>query len=338
MPVGMENPLISVVVPVYDIEKYIRRCVGTLTEQTYKNIEIILVDDGSADASPAICDGLAEADARLKVLHTANNGQSAAKNAAVRVSKGDYITFVDGDDYVAADYVLHLYELTRAHHADIAITDYRIQRDGEEKFDRGGEPGKKPGEKPPYVLLMNRYEALETLLYQKHFRQLSCGKLFRRSLFGGIEFPEGKVAEDLATFYKLLDRTELVAYSSAADYVYVQRSTSTIHAQRDRVKNDALEFLEEMERYILNKYPNLEKAAAFYCFVHSFHDLKQTPFREVYKAEHAKLRHNLIKYRRSVLTNAKARLSTRACAALSYLGIGTLMLCKAIYDRMKSRI
>jgi glycosyltransferase involved in cell wall biosynthesis len=333
MQIGVENPLISIIVPVYNVEKYLRKCVGTLAGQTYKNIEIILVDDGSTDACPAICDETAEADARIKVLHTANGGQSAARNMGIEVSKGNYITFVDGDDYVTAGYVLHLYELMEERRADISITNYRLRRDDGEEINE--EKINNEEERPSCVLFMDRHEALETFLYRQHFMQLPGGKLFRRSLFDDIEFPEGKVAEDLGIFYKLLDRAELVAYSSAVDYIYVQRLTSTMHAQGDRVENDALIFLEEMTRYIISKYPDLREAIAYYCFFFSFHNLKQVPFQKIYEKKRAKVRNNIIKYRKSVLANPKVSFSTRCYAALSYLGIGTLWVCKAIYDRVK---
>jgi glycosyltransferase involved in cell wall biosynthesis len=323
----METSLVSVIVPVYNIEKYIRKCVGTIIEQTYKNIEIILVDDGSTDACPAICDELAGVDARIKVLHTANKGQSAARNVAVNMSKGDYIVFVDGDDYVTADYVLHLYELMKEYHADISITNYRIQRDDREK--------PKEKEEIPYVLFMNRHEALETFLYLQHFGTLSWGKLFHRSLFDNVNFPEGKISEDQAIIYKLLDRAERVVYSSVVDYVYVQRLTSTVHMQRGRLENDAFDFLEEMTQYITDKYSDLENAVAYYRFGHSFYYLKLAPFREIYKKKHMQIHDNIIKCRKSVLTNPKAAFSTSCYAALSYLGIGTLWVCKRIYDKIK---
>jgi hypothetical protein len=119
------------------------------------------------------------------------------------------------------------------------------------------------------------------------------------------------------------------------DYVYLQRSTSITHAQKERVENDELEFLEEMTRYITNKSPDLNKAVIYTCFCHNIKHLKHIPLREIYKEGHAKVRDNIVRYRKSVLLDPKASFNTRACAALSYLGIGTLWVCKIIYDRIK---
>jgi glycosyltransferase involved in cell wall biosynthesis len=330
MKIGMENPLISIIVPVYNIEKYIRKCVDTITRQTYKNLEIILVAGGSTDGSSAICDELAASDVRIKVLRTVNGGQAVARNRGIKASRGDYLAFVDGDDYVTADYVLHLYELMKEHHADISITNYCIQRDSGKK--------RRIKERPSLVLSMDRYGALETFLYLKYFGPSCWGKLFHRSLFDEIEFPEGKLAEDLEILYKLLDKTEYVVYSSVVDYVYVQRLTSSTYTQKSKGEKDVLEILEEMTQYITNKYPNLSKAVICTCWGHSIRTLKFIPFLEIYKKEHSQVRDNIIKYRKIVLVNPKVSFNTRACAALSYLGIGTLWVCKAIYDRAKSFI
>jgi glycosyltransferase involved in cell wall biosynthesis len=325
--IGLKNPLISVIVPVYNIEKYIRKCVDSIVKQTYKNIEIILVDDGSTDSCPAICDELATLDTRIKVLHTANGGSSVARNVGIKISKGDCITFIDGDDYVTSNYVLYLHELTKEYHADISITNYCIQHDGKEKL--------KEQKEHPYVVFMNRYEALDTFLHQKHFGPSVWGKLFYRSLFDEVEFPEGKVAQDLGIIYKLLDRANRVVYSSAVDYIYVQRSTSITYTQRDRLENDVPEILEEMTRYITAKYPDLEDAVTCCCFGHNIRNLKHIPFREIYAEKHKNVRDNIVRYRKSVLMNPKVSFNTRSCAALSYLGIGTLKVCKTLYDKIK---
>jgi glycosyltransferase involved in cell wall biosynthesis len=324
----MESPLISVIVPVYNIENYVRKCVGGIMEQTYKNIEIILVDDGSTDACPAICDELAETDARIKVLHTPNGDISVARNVGIKASRGDYITFIDGDDYVTPDYTLHLYELVKEYRAEISITSYCIQSEGAGQI--------QITKKPAYILVMNRHEALETYLYQKHFITSAWGRLFHRSLFSELEFPAGKVAEDQAIFYKLLDKAERVVYSSVIDYIYVQRSSSITHMQKDRMKNDSLEFLEEMKRYVTTKYPDLSDAVTSRCFKVNVYCLKYIPFRELYRKKHASIRADIIKYRRSVLANGAVPLKIRSAALFSYFGIWFLSIVFAVYNGIDS--
>jgi glycosyltransferase involved in cell wall biosynthesis len=322
----MEGPLISVIVPVYNIEDYVRKCVESIMAQTYKNIEIVLVDDGSTDGSSAICDELAETDARIKILHTANGGQSVARNLGIKVSKGSYITFIDGDDYVTVDYILHLYELIKDHHADISITNYCIQRDGAKKPERKKDLS--------YVLLINRQEALEILLYKKHFSTSICGRLFRKALFDGLELLPGKVLEDLGFLYKLFDRAERLVYSSVVDYVYVQRSTSTLHTQSEAIIKDGVEIAEEMKQYITRKYPDLTEAVISRCFSSNVYCLKYISLRKLYRKEYANIRANIVKYRKSVLVNAAVSLKTRGAAFLSYFGIWFLRIVIAIYNAL----
>ncbi|MDR2175130.1 MAG: glycosyltransferase [Synergistaceae bacterium] len=324
----METPLVSVIVPVYNIEGYVRQCVGSITGQTCKNIEIILIDDGSTDGSPAVCDELSVSDTRVKVLHTPNGGLSAARNTGIEASKGDYVTFIDGDDYVSADYVLRLYELMKEYRTDISMTNYRIRHGcGEAKK-------AEKAEALPYVLAMNRHDAMETFLYQKHFGTMVCGKLFRKALFDGLKFPVGKIVEDMGLFYKLLDRAEKVVYSSAADYVYVQRAGSISHSQKKKFTKDYVMFAEEMKRHIAQNHPDLLAAAVSRCFSANVNCLKNIPFRELYGEEYKDVRANIARYRKSVLLNAKAPFVNRAGAALSYLGTGTLKACKALYDTL----
>jgi glycosyltransferase involved in cell wall biosynthesis len=323
---NMEGPLISVIVPVYNIEEYVRKCLGSIMEQTYKNIEIIVVDDGSTDGSSAICDELAASDSRMKVLHTTNGGQSVARNRGIKASNGDYIAFVDGDDYVAVDYILHLYELMKEHRADISITNYCVQRDGAK------EPEKE--KEPLYVIFMNRREALEMLLYKKHFSTSVWGRLFRRSLFDGVEFPAGKILEDFALLYKIVDRAERLVYSSVVDYIYVQRATSTLHAKGETIIKDLPAFSEEMKQYVTRKYPELTEAVVFRCFFTSVSCLKYIPFRKLYRKEYANIRANIVKYRKNTLMNAEALLKARGAALLSYFGIWFLRIAMAIHNAL----
>jgi glycosyltransferase involved in cell wall biosynthesis len=325
----MENPLISVIVPVYNIEKYIRKCVESILGQTYKNIEIILVDDGSTDGSSVICDELGGIDARVRVLHTANAGQSSARNLGIKESKGDYITFVDGDDYVTADYVRHLYDLMEEHRADISMSNHHVRHEKE------GQP--RTQRRPTYVLVMSRFEALEILLHQKHFGTLVCGRLFQRSLFDGVEFPCGKIAEDMAILYRLFDKAETIVYSSIVDYVYVQRATSSFHAQKKKFVSDYIDVSEEMKRYIECKYPNLTGAVISRCFSANVNCLRKISFGEIYGEEYANLRANIVKYRKSVLANPNAPFRNRGGALLSYFGVGFLKTGLAIYKAITNR-
>ena len=120
----MEKPLISVIVPVYNVKQYLRRCVDSILKQTYENIEIVLIDDGSTDESGAICDRYAQKDVRVKVIHKENGGLSDARNKGMQEARGEYFAFVDSDDYIAKDYIAYLFELIVENKAQISLCGY----------------------------------------------------------------------------------------------------------------------------------------------------------------------------------------------------------------------
>lgn len=213
----MDKRKISVIVPVYKVEPYLRQCLDSIVGQTYKNLEIILVDDGSPDRCGAICDEYAAGDERIKVIHKENGGLSSARNAALEIATGDYIGFVDSDDWVEPEMfktLLHGLETTEA---DIAVCGrYEEYGDRRVTFEW------------PEVRAMGREEALGELLKNEKLQNLVWDKLYRRELFEGIRFPEGKTFEDMAVMHKLFLRSEKVACLPGAMYHYRQRVGSIV--------------------------------------------------------------------------------------------------------------
>ena len=174
-------PLISVIVPVYKVEAYLDKCVSSVAEQTYNNLEIILVDDGSPDNSPAMCDAWAEKDNRIRVIHQKNAGSGASRNAALDIAQGEFIAFVDSDDYIAPDMYAHLFSLLEQG-ADIAECGYINVTDDAAVFQERGFNAQK----------YTAEEAMHLHIQDTAFRQLIWNKLYRREVIGGIHFPKGK--------------------------------------------------------------------------------------------------------------------------------------------------
>ena len=214
----MENKKISVIVPVYNMETYLGRCVDSILAQTYENIEVILVDDGSSDASPDICDRYAEADGRVKVVHKQNGGLSSARNAGLDAATGGYIGFVDSDDYISPD----MYRILAAHldggGCEIANAMYV----------RADESGNTSPSRVPHNTdkeIGAEQFARELML---HTGDVSvCTKLFRADIFDGVRFPEGKLNEDLLFMLDVLARVHKVAFAAHIGYYYFTRSGST---------------------------------------------------------------------------------------------------------------
>ena len=218
----MTTPLISVIVPVYRVEEYLERCVKSILSQTYKNLEVILVDDGSPDQCPAICDACAEKDARVKVIHQENKGLSGARNAGIDAASGEYFAFVDSDDYVSPHFIEELYQL-------LQDTGYAI---GQCRFSYVKGDGLV--EEGDSAFCIYRGESLMEQLYGPEEKAtcfvVAWNKLYRAELFKetGIRYPEGRIHEDEATTYRLFHEAKKLAFLDRALYGYYTENGESI--------------------------------------------------------------------------------------------------------------
>lgn len=245
--------LISVVVPIYKVEQYLNRCVESIVNQTYKNLEIILVDDGSPDNCGMMCDAWAGKDSRIKVIHKPNGGLSEARNAGLKIALGEYIAFVDSDDWVATDYLNFLMEAMHANECDIVECNI-IRTDGEPvpvcEVDENLETTVYGGE-----------AALEQLIKDGDFHQYVWNKLYKRSVIGDIFFEKGKTNEDEFWTYQVFGNAKKVGKITAGLYYYLQRPTSIMGVGYSLKRLDALEAKLERQKYIEIKYPSLKDIA-----------------------------------------------------------------------------
>ena len=212
---------ISIIVPVYNVEKYLKRCIDSILEQTYKNLEIILVDDGSTDSSPKICDKYAEKDNRIKVVHKENGGVSDARNVGLENSSGDLIGFVDPDDYIKKGMFEYLYSGMKKYGADVSVCGVTDEY-GEESLK--GIPSSTFYVQEAEVLDKNK--AVEGVLEDKKIVSHLWDKLYKRELWEGIYFPVGKRFEDMYVMHEVLARAEKVVLLPEEKYIYVRRSDS----------------------------------------------------------------------------------------------------------------
>lgn len=211
---------ISVVVPVYNVEKYLERCVNSILNQSYKNLEIILVDDGSTDSSGAICDNFAKKHSRLRVYHTQNSGLSSARNFGLEKSSGEYIAFIDSDDFVKPDFLMHLITAIKEFNCDIAACGYEMYFNKLLSFEVKGNKNR----------ICTNAEAIRGLFMgEKTIDVMAWNKLYKKSLFNdGIRYPKGLLHEDVATTYKLLYKAKKIAYVALPLYCYFQRKGSIV--------------------------------------------------------------------------------------------------------------
>lgn len=221
----MNHGLISIIVPVYKVERYLKKCLDSLIKQTYRNIEIILVDDGSPDSCPQLCDKYAQNDSRIKVIHKQNGGLSSARNAGLKIVSGDFVSFVDSDDWVNDNYIETLYLTQNKFDADLVIAEH--QNVYEERT------CSKSARQNNFTEKINRKESLKRLFCENNpSYTVAWGKLYRKQLLENFYFPNGKFHEDEFTTFLLFHKTNNICYTNAALYNYRQRTdniTSTQH-------------------------------------------------------------------------------------------------------------
>lgn len=245
--------LISIIVPVYNVEKYLERCINSITNQTYKNIEIILVDDGSKDNSGKICDELKQKDSRIKVIHKENGGLSDARNAGLKIASGEYVGFVDSDDYIENDMFETMYNLTQKYNAEISIVSfYELYK------------GKVIGVRDSKNLEeLNKIDAIKELLIDTKIQSYAWNKLFKRELFEGIEFPTNKNFEDIATTLLLFEKAKKVVLLEEPKYFYVRRDDSIVGTRNYKTYKDYLEVIYNKYFYLDGKYKEIDLYNAY---------------------------------------------------------------------------
>lgn len=244
--------LITVIVPVYNVEKYLRHCVETIVNQTYAKLEIFLIDDGSSDSSGEICDELSIDDERIKVIHKENGGLSDARNVAIEKSNGKFITFVDSDDYIPYDTIEYLYKQIKAYDADISIGKMYLTSKTDEKI---------ANQETQSIKLDNK-EAVIEMIYGSYYTASASGKLYKTSLFKDIRYPVGRLNEDLFTTYKLLNKSRLTVYSDKIVYYYFHRVGSIINSAFNEKRLDVLRALDQIQADINLKDYGAESAFA----------------------------------------------------------------------------
>lgn len=227
----MSVPLVSVIIPVYNVELFLRTCIDSIVAQTYSNLEIILVDDGSPDKCPEICNEYAKRDERVKVIHQKNGGLSAARNAGIDIARGEYLTFIDGDDFVVSNYIELLYKGIVEFDADISIASFY-------SFVNENELNVLCNELPFAEITkeecFKRYGSLKAELSMPFIS--ACNKIYRKDLFDSIRFPVGKLYEDAFITYKLLDKAKKIVIAPIQLYFY-RLNPQSILGQSFREKN-----------------------------------------------------------------------------------------------------
>ncbi len=251
-----QNPMISVIVPVYKVEKFLGKCVDSILAQTYENLEVILVDDGSPDGCGALCDAYAQKDSRVIVIHKENGGLSSARNAGMDIARGEYIGFVDSDDWIEPEMYGHMLSLAR---------NYGVKLVCAGRYDVSEKTGeKKVGLCPEKEECISGEEMAGRIFLWKGCDSSACDKLYHRSLLETFRYPEGKVCEDIPVTYRIALKAEMVGLCPLPLYHYYHRANS-ISTQK-KITQNAFHYPQHAARiyaYIQENHPNLAPQAAF---------------------------------------------------------------------------
>ena len=241
--------LISVIVPIYKVEEYLDRCIESIVNQTYKNLEIILVDDGSPDNCLKICDIWKEKDDRIIVIHKRNGGLSDARNSGLDIASGNYISFIDSDDFVSNTFIEDLYYLLIETHSDIVQCryskfkyDYEIKNILNENI---------------YIIEFNTENAIKSLLEEDILQQVVWNKLYKIELFNNLKFKVGKLNEDEFFTYKIFSKAKKIAYLNKCNYYYFNRDNSIMGKNYSIKRLDGLDARYERYIFLKNNYQSL---------------------------------------------------------------------------------
>lgn len=248
-------PKISIIVPVYNVEKYVKKCIDSILNQTFKDFELILVDDGSTDNCGKICDEYSKDDSRVRVVHKENGGLSDSRNTGIELSRGEYLGFVDSDDYIAFDMYETLYNNLTLHNADISVCGIYNCYDG----------NKYPECSDKMFMVLDTKQALKEVLIGEKFSVPACNKLYKKSLFDNIKYPVGKLSEDAFVTPTLISNSNKVVVTTEPKYYYVHRKGSITSSHFKMNDFDVVQAYKINLELVKSRFPDLYEQAIFRC-------------------------------------------------------------------------
>jgi len=245
-------PKVSIIVPIYKVEKYLRKCIDSILNQTMTEFELILINDGSPDRCGEICDVYAKKDTRIKVIHKKNGGLADARNAGLEIAEGDYVGFVDSDDWIEKDMYEILYNICVQHECDIASCSCTTHYSNKIKKSEGHP-----------LTIHDTKKAMKTMLEGELYNEIVCNKLFKRNILNEIRFTIGLIHEDTDFTYKAIHKSMRVGYIGLPRYHYIKRENSIMDLTSKNIYLDAVLIYDNMYRFINKHYKELTKLVVY---------------------------------------------------------------------------
>ena len=306
------SELVSVVVPVYNVLPFLKRCLDSIICQTYSNLEIIIVDDGSTDGSGLVCDEYKKKDSRIKVIHRENGGLSEARNTGIEIFNGKYITFIDSDDWIEPSYVEYLYTLISENKADMVQCAFRYIDSNHKVYNKVSNTQE--------ILVYEKKQATKDLLLTKHLFSSAWGKLYQRRFFEYLRYPKGKLFEDIPVTYDVVLSSNIIVYGDIALYNYYYNNQGISKAKFNPRRLDVIEFISGAVDKVVQEYPELKldcDVAMFRTYLGVFLSFDENT---KYGNIEEEIWQSLKKYRQSVINNSDASKVIRIKALSTYLG------------------
>ena len=305
-------PLISVILPIYNVGAYLEKCLDSIILQTYSNLEVILVDDGSTDGCYEICEKYKNMDKRIVPVHKKNGGVSSARNAGLDSVHGELVTFIDPDDFVAPDYIETLFITLVNNDADISVcgikTAFSLEHCNQDNEEHS-------------ISSYSTSEAIEKMLYQNEIDVSAWAKMYKATLFDGIRYPHGEINEDTAITYQVFAKAKKVTFDRYKCYFYLQHSESIMHQKFASRKLSLIGFSKECVDFVEREFPSIKKAAickhvtdgfVLVCKIYECKEIDKDSLRKCWSI--------IRKYRMTVILDPKARKKTKLACLTSFLG------------------
>ena len=287
----MKEDLISIIVPIYNVEKYLNKCVNSILEQSYKNIDILLIDDGSIDECPNICDMFEKKDPRIRVFHKKNGGLSDARNKGIDEAKGKYITFVDSDDYLDEHYIEILYNAMKKNNADLVVSGLKDYYEGyeiEESLENVSEN------------ILTKQQVYRKMLLQENIDVNACGKIYKRQIFENLKYPKDMLYEDIQIIDDVIEKCNIIVYTTYKGYNYLQRTGSIMYGKMSSRRMSLINKTDNIIELMKEQYPdNVDAAIKRYVYC-NFHVLGRAILDNTFYNESKTIKNNILKYRKNI--------------------------------------
>lgn len=301
----MDNKKVSIIVPVYNVEKYLDKCITSLINQTYSNIEILLINDGSIDSSLSICNNYASRDERVIVLNKENGGLSSARNYGLDNCKGDYIIFVDSDDWLDINFVEQYYKIMVNTNATLIIgglINVKTRNYNYNNIDLK-------------YSIISKEDIYKRIFMQDNIDVSACGKMYAKSVFDNIRYPDGLLYEDFYVIDKIIEKSIIIAVTNYLGYYYYQRPGSIMYKKFTEASMVLIKKSDELLDFINKNYPGINNYAIRRYVYNNYHILGRSIISMEYDSYSIYIRNNILKYKGFILNSKlftkKEKLATK---------------------------